>query len=48
MHPGNRFTPAMDQNGFSADPMPTSLMKPDKRSGLTSPGQPGNGRTAAG
>ena len=46
-HPGNRFTPAMDQNGFSADPMQTSLIKADERSALTSPGQPGVGRTAA-
>ena len=48
MHPGDRFIPAMDQNGSSLDRMPNSMMKPGTWSGLTSPDQPGNGRTAAG
>ena len=48
MRPGNKFTPAMDQNGFSADPMPNSLMKPANKLARTSPDQPGNGRMVVG
>src|SRR5579862_1949441 len=41
--PGNRFTPAMDQNGFSADLTPNSSTNRDEMWALISPDQPGDG-----